>query len=392
MKNSIFITIVFSMALLYGCSSVKEPEHEHNDETEHLSVHDDATEAIHDETTAELQEDHPDTSLYKVITLRKQPFAFVIKTGGSIGSDNQDLIILSSKTAGVVRFSENSLFPGAKVVKGQSLFTISGEQLAGDNTDLRYRQIKADLDKASANYERAGKLIADRIITEEHFLAAKNEYEKILNEYNELHPSYSNGGNIVRSADNGFIREVLVTEGQAVMPGDPLLSIIRKGSLILKANVPPVDPQILESVAEASFRVSYSDRLFRTNEMGGQKISYGKSTEGNSFHVPVYFRIDFDEGLIEGTYAEIWLKGKETDGSIVVPNSALMEEFGKMYVFIRDSHGHFIKRYITTGQSDGENTLVTSGLSESESIVASGAYTIKLAQTTSAAPAHNHAH
>jgi len=389
MKNSIFITIVLFLSLLYGCSA---NDHENHDDQVQTPAHDDTMEAGLNISEAEEHENHLDTSMIKVITLRKQPFAFVLKTGGTIIGDNKDIVVLSSKTAGVVRFRENPLYPGVKVVRGQALFLISGEQLAGENTDLRYRQIKSDLERASANFERAGKLITDRIITEEQFLEAKNEYQKILNEFNELSPSYGDGGNTFRSEANGYISEVFVREGQRVMPGDPLLKILKEGSLILKANVPPVDPEILSSVGEASFRVAYNDRLFNTREMGGQKISYGKSTEGNSFHVPVYFRIDYDPRLIEGTYAEVWLKDRETEDTIVVPNTALMEEFGKMYVYTRDSDGDFVKRYITTGYSDGENTLVTSGLAESESIVASGAYAVKLSQTSSSAPAHNHAH
>jgi len=66
-----------------------------------------------------------------------------------------------------------------------------------------------------------------------------------------------------------------------------------------------------------------------------------------------------------------------------------MEEFGKLYVFVADD-GDFIKRYIKAGYSDGENTMIRSGLSENEKIVATGAYRIKLSQMGTSAPPHNH--
>jgi multidrug efflux pump subunit AcrA (membrane-fusion protein) len=126
--------------------------------------------------------------------------------------------------------------------------------------------------------------------------------------------------------------------------------------------------------------------------MNGMRISYGKSTGVNSFFIPVYFRIDNDPELIDGTFAEVYLIGKETNDVLVVPNSSLMEEYGKLYVFVEDEDGDFLKRYITAGNNDGESTEVVEGLAENETIVATGTYNIKLAQLGSSAPAHTHNH
>ena len=102
--------------------------------------------------------------------------------------------------------------------------------------------------------------------------------------------------------------------------------------------------------------------------------------------------MDHDPDLIEGTFAEVFLIGEKINDAIIVPNSALMEEFGKLYVFVAHDHGDFVKRYVSTGNSDGENTMILSGLSENEKIVATGAYHIKLSSMTTSAPAHSHNH
>jgi multidrug efflux pump subunit AcrA (membrane-fusion protein) len=146
----------------------------------------------------------------------------------------------------------------------------------------------------------------------------------------------------------------------------------------------------LISVESANFTVGYSDKVYKTSEMNGRKISYGKSTGENSFYIPVYFRMDYNPELIEGTFAEVFLIGKKLNEAIVVPNSALMEEFGKLYVFVADDDGDFIKRYIKTGSTDGENTMILSGLAENEKVVATGASMIKLSLMSTSAPAHNH--
>ncbi|MBN2664874.1 MAG: efflux RND transporter periplasmic adaptor subunit [Bacteroidales bacterium] len=376
MKNILFIIPLIIAALLPGCSSGNNHIHETVDE--------------HPESAAHVHEHSNDSSGYSIITLTRQPFAFSLKTGGMIMADNKDILLITAKSPGLVKFSNAYLFPGVKVSRGQNLFTISGEQLTEDNSELRYRQLKADLDRASQNYERAKNLISDKIITEEHFLTVKNEYEKALNEFENLNATYSEKGNSVSSPGNGYIREIFAEEGQKVSSGEALASIIIERNLILKADVSPDNLDILPRIESANFRVGYSKKLYKTSEMNGRKIAFGKSTGGNSFYVPVYFSIDYDPGLIEGSFAEVFLTGETTENLIVVPNSALMEEFGKLYVFVAHEDGDFVKRYITTGYSDGENTVVPDGLSENEKIVSEGAYLIKLSQMTTAAPAHNH--
>ena len=386
MKNPLFFILILFAAISAGCSSGSARDNDPAGGQQETA----ATAHEHEEAAAPEHEQSVDSSGYRLLTLKRQPFAFTLKTGGMIMADNKDVILVTAKSAGIVRFGNARLFPGVKVNRGQTLFTISGEQLTEDNTELRYRQLKADLDRATRNYERAKNLISDKIITEEHFLSVKNEYEKALNEFENLDATYSERGNSVSSPGNGYIREIFAGEGQKVSPGEALASIIIERNLILKADVSPDNMDILPTIESANFRVGYSKKLYKTSEMNGRKIAFGKSTGGNSFYVPVYFSIDYDPGLIEGSFAEVFLTGEKKENLIVVPNSSLMEEFGKLYVFVAHEDGDFVKRFITAGYSDGENTVVTEGLSENEKIVSEGAYLIKLSQMPSAAPAHNH--
>jgi cobalt-zinc-cadmium efflux system membrane fusion protein len=379
MKNILLSVFIFIIAVSPQCSSHSGHDDDHS--SEEIS-----------ESPPSGKATLPDPSDYSILTLRRRPFAFVLRTGGRILVDSKDLLIITAKSSGLVKISDDYLFPGVKISKGQILFTVTGEQLAEDNTELNFRQIKADFDKASANFERAKKLIADKIITEEHFLSTKNEYEKSLNEYQNLNATYGKNGNIVTAADNGYIKEIYITEGQKVTSGQPLASIVIEHCHILKADVSPENLDILASVESANFTVGYSSKLYKTSEMNGRKISYGRSTGENSFYIPVYFRMDYDPELIEGTFAEVFLIGKKLNDAIVVPNIALMEEFGKLYVFVADDDGDFIKRYINAGYSDGEQTIIISGLAENEKIVTSGAYRIKLSQMARSAPAHSHNH
>lgn len=336
---------------------------------------------------------HENEIEHSVIKLKKQDFAFTIHTGGRIMADSKDIVTVVARSSGIVRFGGRSLFPGVAVQRSQVLFDLSGEQLADGNTDLRMIQLKADLEKSRANYERAQSLINEKVITREHYLEVKNEYEKFLNEYNNLNSSFGSSGNRIHSPASGHIRELFVTEGQMVTTGQPLASILSEKNLVLHADLPPEHAKMLPSIESANFRTGYSQKLFRTSEMNGRRLpSSGSSTGNESFYVPIYFRIDNDPELIEGSFADVLLIGKPEPGILAVPNSSLMEEYGNHYVFVEDPDHGFIKRYIITGNTNGEFTEVVKGLEEDEIIVATGTYNIKLAQIKSTPHAHVHNH
>jgi RND family efflux transporter MFP subunit len=402
MKRILYITLALIFTIYISCSTRNEQTHDdiaeiHNHtEAENISgspdlhIEDTDTETDTDTLHVEHLDANGIDTDHTVMKITKQPFSFIVKTGGRIMVDSKDIIIITAKSSGIVKFTDHFLFPGVKLLKGQKLFTISGDQLAGDNSEFSLSQIRADLEEATANYERARNLISEKIITEEHFLSLKNNYEKVLNEFNNLNGTFGQNGNSISSPDLGYIREIFVTEGQKVTPGQALASIVIEHNLVLRADISPEYLDALPLIEKANFRVSYSNHLYKTEEMNGEKISFGKSTGENSFYIPVYFRMSYNPDLIEGTFAEVYLIGKEINEALIVPNSSLLEEYGKFYLYVEDPDGDFIKTYIVPGYTNGEYTQVLTGLTENDVIVTTGVYQIKLSQMSAGAPSHNH--
>jgi hypothetical protein len=161
--------------------------------------------------------------------------------------------------------------------------------------------------------------------------------------------------------------------------------------MVLRVDIPPSEFEIIDRIKSAKFTTGYTVDIYDTKEMNGEMISYGRSTGNNSFYIPMYFKIDYNSELIPGTYADIWLVGEEIEDAIVIPNSSILEEYGKFYVFI-DHGNHFDKRYIIPGMNDGDHTMILSGLDENETVVTDGAYQVKLSMITSIPNTHNHNH
>lgn len=410
MKNLIFI-ITICLALSVSCkNSNHDPGLIHQEDSSHVHVgdasHSQETETAHTHKAdsihtheAESVQTNDSEHLTDVsgsidyssekITLKT--FHYVKRVSGTILPDKKGEISILATSPGVLTFADQLIYPGIKVNEGTKLFTISGADLTEDNPEIKYKQVVADYNKARENLSRAERLKEDKLITDEHYLDAKNKFEKAEAEFSVYNMSDKLGYRVIKAPKTCFIKDVLVEEGQYVRAGDKLLTIQAKSKLVLRADIPPTDLDIRAGIKSAKFATGYSDRVYDTEDLNGKLISYGRSGSNDSFYIPVFFKIDFTEELIPGTFADIWLIGEDIEDAVVIPNSAIMEEFGKFYVFL-DHEGHFDKRFIQPGNSDGQFTRVLSGLNESDMVVTQGTYQVKMSMMSSIPNAHDHSH
>jgi len=322
----------------------------------------------------------------------RQKFNSVIKTSGQILSAPGDEMIVSAKSAGIVRFAGNKSLVGSVVSAGTPLFTITGGDLGENNLDVTIQQAKANYEKAKMDFERSSELVKDKIISEKEFQQDKLNYENSRSAYNMLSKGYSGTGQKVYTTMDGFIRNILVTEGQFVSAGTPLAIISKNSKLILQANVSQKYYDLLPLIASANFKTNNANGFISTETAGGKLIAYGKSTAAGSPFIPITFEINSVPGIIPGSVAEVYLKLNELQNSIVIPVTSLIEEQGSFFVYVQTAGESFQKREIKTGGSDGLNIEVLSGISEGERVVTKGAYQIKLFTASGALPAHGHEH
>ncbi len=374
-----------------------EEGHNHNDDPEENGHQHDETETDHQHGEAAEEDGHDHNDLtavsdgYHTATVKPADFSFVYKTGGQLLTDNKDEVIITASTSGIVSFSSHLLYPGVEVKTGQQLFIVSGKNMTENNSDIQYLKLKAEYLAAEENFERAKRLIEDKLITREHYLEASLAWEKLRSEYENFTRTISDAGSIVPSPAGGYIKDLYIREGQMVRTGDRIASVMTENKLILKADVPASDFGIIKEIEAANFTTAYSPHVYSTKELNGEIISYGRSTGDDSYYIPLYFRLNFNSDLLPGTFTDIWLKGETINDVLLVPNGALMEEYGKIYVF-RAEEDSFEKRYIKCGKTDGYVTHVLEGLAEGDEIVTEGTYRVRLMLQGSDIPEHSHNH
>lgn len=322
----------------------------------------------------------------------KTAFSDILKTSGQILPAPGDEKVVTAGASGIVNFTGNKSIIGSEVSQNTNLFTISGENLAENNLDANYKEAKANYDKTKADFERAKELVKDKIISEAAFLQAKNAFDNAQTAFNAIARNYSASGQSIRSPMQGFVKNILVNEGQFVEAGTPLAVISKNKKLILQANVSQKYFSKLPTITSANFKPIGAEQIYDTKKLNGKIISYGRSATSNSAFLPVTFEIDNIGNLISGSAAEVYLKSTPIPNALIIPASALMEEQGNFYVFVQLGGESFQKREIKIGANNGENVQVLSGVIEGERVVTKGAYQIKLSSASGELPAHGHEH
>ena len=125
--------------------------------------------------------------------------------------------------------------------------------------------------------------------------------------------------------------------------------------------------------------------------MNGRPLSYGKTSNGTSFYIPVTFEFDNIGNVIPGSFTEVYLLSAPRGNVISVPVSALTEEQGLNFVYIQIEPEAYIKREVVVGQNNGERAEIVKGLTGGEAVVVKGVTQVKLASASGAIPdGHNH--
>ncbi len=316
-------------------------------------------------------------------------FGQVIKTTGQIQSARDDEQIAAAKTNGMVIFTSGDIVEGASVTKGQNILFISGSGLSDNNSSVRYTEAQNNYERTKADYERLKELAENKIVSEKELLHAKNEFDNAGAVYDNLKNNFTLGGLAVKSPSEGFIRQILVKNGQFVETGQPLFIVSQNRKLLIHADVQQKYAPLLNSISSANIRSSENNHTYTLEQLNGSILSYGKSAGNDHYLVPVILQVDNNGSFFPGSFVELFLMTQANGSSLTVPVEALMEDQGNYFVFVQIHPELFEKREVRIGSNDGLKTEIIKGISITDRIVTKGTMMVKLAQSSGALDAHS---
>lgn len=327
----------------------------------------------------------------EVSTIQPGEFRQVIPTSGQVLAAQGDERMAVASVSGVVSF-RGKVVEGMPISAGSALFTLSSNHMAeGDPV----QKARVNYEVAKKEYERMQALVEDRIVSEKDFAQARQAYENARISYEAVSGGQSAQGQTVSSPIGGYIKTLLVKEGDYVQVGQPLASITRGEKLYLRADVSEKYYADLPNITSANFGTPYAGKVYSLDQLGGRLLSYGKSSGVESgYYVPVTFEFNApqENAILPGTYVEIYLLGNTMEDVIALPHAALTEEQGSYFVYRQLDEECYEKQLVELGADDGQRVIIRSGVKPGDRIVTRGAYQVKLAGATSAIPAHTHEH
>lgn len=330
---------------------------------------------------------------FATATPRLEPFGQVIKTTALVQSAQGNELVISAKTNGIVLFNSGVLLEGKDVSAGQSLFSVSDGNMADNNIGVKFSEAKSNYEKAKADYERSKELAQDRIVSEKDLLTSKNQYENTKAVYDNLSKNFNTSGQIIKSPQSGFIKQIFVRNGTYVEAGQPIAVVSQNKSLFLTADVPSKYAPDLANIKTANIKIFNDTNTYSLEQLNGKVLSYGKAANNDNYLIPVTLEIVNNGRFLSGTYAELYLKTFPNKETLVIPTTSLMEEQGNFFVWVQINPELFEKREVFVGGTDGINTEIVKGILTNERIVTHGAMIIKLAQATGTLDAHSgHVH
>ena len=323
-----------------------------------------------------------------VASMEIQPKSFrqVIKASGEVQAAQGNESTIVANVSGIVSF-QRSVTEGMQVGKGATIMTISASKLQDGDPAERAR---IAYEAAKADFDRASRLVESQIVSQKEFNAIKEKYENARIAYEALSKNQTKGGVAVSAPMGGYIKNLLVKEGDYVSVGQPLATVTQNNRLFLRADVSERYYKYLNNITSANFKTPYDNQVYELEALNGKLLSYGKSA--GSFYVPVTFSFDNKGEIIPGSFVEIYLLSKDMENSIVLPVEALTEEQGLYFIYIQKCEESYKKQEVKLGASNGKEVQILSGVQPGDKVVVKGAYHVKLASASNALPAHSHEH
>lgn len=253
--------------------------------------------------------------------------------------------------------------------------------------ESRVRLSGLNLKQAEADFERARKLYADRLISTEEYekaeLALRQNQEEVANAADALQiakegvsasmAAYST--TLVRSTIDGLILEIPVKVGNTVTmsntfnDGTTIATVANMDDLIFKGNIDETEVGRLNKGMPMNISVgAIPDKSFKAT----LNFIAPKST-ANQFEVKGTLQAESGVTIRAGYSANAEIILEERKGTLAVPESTVEFEGKKSFVYVLTSKPDaqsqtFERREVTTGLSDGVNIEVKSGLKKGEKV------------------------
>lgn len=296
----------------------------------------------------------------KLANVETVSYVLPVNTVGTVTSLQESRVAF--KMGGVIE--KVYVREGQLVKEGQILASLHLDEI-----DAQVNQAELAFDKAIRDFERVGNLLRDSAATMEQFQNVETAREVARENLSmaRFNRQYAQ----IKSPINGTIIRKLMSEGEVVGPGTPVLMLVsnQKKDWVVKVGVSDRDWARLQTGDKAEIELD----AYPANVLKGY-VSYRSQVADPMTHLyEVEIRLNGNiPDLASGLFARVKLWPSEQTDFLKVPVEALIEGHRqKGYVFVVDQ-GIAQKRAVTIGLLDKGDILLTDGIDTTDRVVVGG--------------------
>jgi membrane fusion protein (multidrug efflux system) len=250
---------------------------------------------------------------------------------------------------------------GDQVSRGQILARLDGDRLR-----LKMLQAKANLEKATREYQRFGRLHEKGLVSASAFEGLKFDMDALEAVYDLQRLDYEY--TTIRAPITGVVSARDVKIGQHVDVNNATFRITDTSRLIAYLRIPQMELAKFAAGHQANVQVDAIPGVSFDAQI--MRISPTIDMRNGSFRVTV--QIDNADGLLApGMFGRFDIAYEEHVAALLIPAAALLEEDNQTVVYVVED-GAAARRVIETGIRSGDHIEVLSGLTRHEQIVVTG--------------------
>ncbi|AVF59733.1 TPA: efflux RND transporter periplasmic adaptor subunit [Vibrio diabolicus] len=271
----------------------------------------------------------------------------------------------------VLTFRVPGLLQTIEVNEGQVVS--KGDVLASLNPDeysLLEQQARANFALADVQYKRYQKLRKDQVVSEQDFDEAKANHNSAKAQWNQAKANlrYTK---LVAPYD-GTISYIPAENHEYVAAKEGVMNIQSNQLLKVIFQVPDYLLNRYTQGSDVSARMVFDAFPEQSFDLTFQEIDTEADPKTGSYKVTMVMERPSEIGLLPGMSGNAYLLSKNA-GATKIPNSALLEENGKTYVWRVDEQGIVSKAAIEMN----DKNQVLAGLNDGDQIIISGVSVIE---------------
>lgn len=368
MKKIISIILI---SLFFACGQSNDPESIKKQIAEYKSQISELENKI-DELNTKLSEQGIETNKSKFIKVKTQVvkpthFSHFVHSVASLEAVNSAFI--SPEISGQVK--KIHVNEGNYVKKGQLLVSLNS-----DIIESNIKELETSLELAKTLYNKQKELWDQKIGSEIQYLEAKNRKESLESKLNSLHIQLAKSK--IKAPINGIVDLISVKEGELAMPGAQIIQMVNIASFYVNAEV---SEKFISSIKRGS-EVKVSFPNFPDWKIDTKVYRIGNVINESNRTFRVQAKINNKNNMLKpNMLAKITFRDFEVDSALAVPSIIIKKDFKGDYLYVveKNKDNNYIahKKYVKTGLSNDEGTMIEQGLNKGDLVIIKGYNLVK---------------